>query len=155
MQFFLPSLLIFLIALVITAFLAPRVTPWIAAVLALVFLTYGVYDHRRMFAYEYKQSTWQEDLKIYAPFLIIAGIILFSMYGMVSFFTGGTVPVPSMPEVPSFAPNSFSLTSINNTISSAANSVANATTNLVQSANRTLNRTLNQPNPGMSLAEAI
>jgi hypothetical protein len=149
MQFFLPSLLIFLVALVVTALLAPRVTPWIAAVLALAFMTYGIYDHQRMFAYEYKQSTWQQGLKVYAPFLIIGGILIFCMYGMVAFFTGGTVPVPSMPNTaPSMTSLSNSFTSLNNTLSSAANSVANATTNLVQSANRSLNR-------GVSLAEAI
>jgi hypothetical protein len=154
MQFFLPSLLIFLVAMLVTAFLAPRITPWIAAILALAFLIYGIHDHQRMFAYEYKQSTWQQGLKIYAPFLVIGGILLFCMYAMVAFFTGGTVPVPAMPSLSlSSSPVdslSSNFSSLNNSLSRAANSVMNQTSNLIQSVNRSMNRP-----SGVSLAEVI
>jgi len=161
MQFFLPSLLIFLIAMIATAFIAPRITPWIAAILALAFLTYGIHEHYSMFAYEYKQSTWQEGLKVYAPFIIVGGIIVFCMYGMVAFFTGGTVPVPSMPSMPAMnsmpSMNSLSLSSMGNSLSSVANSITNSTTNLINSANRSLNNRGNRGNQRsmFSLAEAI
>ena len=77
MEFFIPGLLLFLVSILITFFLAPKATPMIASVLAVVFLTYGVYDHYRLFASEYNLSTLQENLKIYSPALMIISIIIF------------------------------------------------------------------------------
>ena len=154
MQFFLPSLLIFVVAIVFTAVVAPRITPWMAAVLALAFLVYGVHEHYLMFAYEYKQSTWQEGLKIYAPFIIVGGIIVFSMLGMISFFTGGTVPVPAMPDIPSTnfsSMSSLSLSSMGNSLSSMGNSMLNSANSMIQNVNRSLNNKKSM----FSLAEAI
>ena len=161
MQFFLPRLLIFVIAILVTMFLAPRVTPWMAAILALAFLVYGVHEHYSMFAYEYKQSTWQEGLKIYAPFVMVGGIIVFSMLGMVSFFAAPEHSDASISSVTNSIGNSFSgmtnsLSSVTNSLSGAANSLSGAANslsvranNMVQSVNRSLNKGT------FSLAEAI
>jgi hypothetical protein len=133
MEFFIPGLFIFLIAVLVCFFLVPKATPMTAAILAIVFLTYGVYDHYQLFASEYKLSTWQEGLKIYAPFIMVGVIIMYSIYGMVAFFTGGAVPVPSMPDIPSMS-NVPSLTQVSNqmtnTFSNVADSIGNATSNI-------------------------
>jgi hypothetical protein len=132
MEFFIPGLLIFLVAISIAIIIVPQTTPMIAAVFAIVFLVYGVYDHYLLFAPEYRLSTWQDGIKIYAPFIMLAGIILFIIYFIFAFFTGGEVPVPKMempemPEMPTF-----------NTIKSAANNVIN---NAVNNTNKKVNNT--------------
>jgi hypothetical protein len=60
---------------------------------------------------------------------MLAGIILFIIYFIFAFFTGGEVPVPKieMPEMPTF-----------NTIKSAANNVIN---NAVNNTNKKVNNT--------------
>ena len=136
MEFFIPGLFIFLIAVIVTILLVPKATPMTAAILAIVFLTYGVYDHYQLFASEYKLSTWQEGLKIYAPFIMVGVIIVYSIYGMIAFFTGGAVPVPSIPSIPEM-PTMNTIPTLNqmsnqmtNTFNNVANSIGNATSNL-------------------------
>jgi len=136
MEFFIPGLFIFLIAVLVSFFLVPKATPMTAAILAIAFLTYGVYDHYELFASEYKLSTWQEGLKIYAPFIMVGVIIMYSIYGMVAFFTGGAVPVPSMPDIPSI-PTMDNVPSLNqlsnqmtNTLNNVADSIGNTTSNI-------------------------
>ena len=104
MEFFIPGLLLFLVTILITIFIIPQSTPMVAAVLSILFLAYGVYDHYLLFAPEYRLSTWQDGIKIYAPFIMLAGIILFIIYFIFVFFTGGEVPVPKMemPEMPEY-----------------------------------------------------
>jgi predicted PurR-regulated permease PerM len=137
MEFFIPGLFIFLIAVLVSFFLVPKATPMTAAILAIAFLTYGVYDHYQLFASEYKLSTWQEGLKIYAPFIMVGMIIMYSIYGMIAFFTGGAVPVPSMPDMSSM-PTMSNIPSLNqlsnqmtNTFNNVANSIGNATSNML------------------------
>jgi hypothetical protein len=132
MEFFIPGLLIFLVAIAIAVVVVPQTTPIIAAVLSILFLAYGVYDHYLLFAPEYRLSTWQDGIKIYAPFIMLAGIILFIIYFIFAFFTGGEVPVPkmempTMPEMPTF-----------NAIKTAANNVVN---NTINGTNKKLNNT--------------
>ena len=144
MEFFIPGLLIFLVAIAIAVVVVPQMTPMIAAVLSIVFLAYGVYDHYLLFAPEYRLSTWQDGIKIYAPFIMLAGIILFVIYFIFAFFTGGEVPVPkiempAMPEMPTF-------NAIKNRMNNAVNNVRNNTNtkseNTRSNANNTMSRSL-------------
>jgi hypothetical protein len=124
MEFFLPGLFLFLTSIAITAVLAPKATPLMASLLSIAFLTYGVYHHYRLFAAEYRLATWQEGLKLYAPAVMIIGVILVVLYGVLSFFTSGQVPVPSLPNVS--LPSANSLTStITNSMETAVNSMNN------------------------------
>ena len=144
MEFFIPGLLIFLVAIAIAVVVVPQMTPMIAAVLSILFLAYGVYDHYLLFAPEYRLSTWQDGIKIYAPFIMLAGIILFVIYFIFAFFTGGEVPVPkmempAMPEMPTF-------NAIKNRMNNAVNNVRNNTNtkseNTRSNANNTMSRSL-------------
>lgn len=130
MEFFIPGLFLFLFAIAISFLIAPKITPMIASILSLVLLVYGVYDHYNMFASEYRLSTWQEGVKIYAPAIMIIGIILFVIYGILSFFTSGEVPVPSIPNIT--LPTTNTITeSIVNSISNVANNISNTTNNIL------------------------
>jgi len=80
MEFFIPGLFLFLISIALSFVVAPRFTPLVTAILSIAFLTWGVYQHYTMFASEYRLSTWQNSIKIYAPALMIAAIILFVIY---------------------------------------------------------------------------
>jgi len=147
MEFFIPGLLIFLVAIAIAVIIVPQMTPMIAAVLSILFLAYGVYDHYLLFAPEYRLSTWQDGIKIYAPFIMLAGIILFVIYFIFAFFTGGEVPVPkmempampAMPEMPTF-------NAIKNRMNNAVNNIGNNTSkrseNTRSNTNNTMSRSL-------------
>ena len=86
-------------------------------------------QHFSMFWDEYKQSTWQQNLKLFAPGIMIAAIVIFVLYGILSFFKGGIVPIPSMPamEMPSANTATNPVTAAINTV---MNTVHNAVNNL-------------------------
>jgi hypothetical protein len=141
MEFFLPGLLFFILTVFLTFTFAPKVTPMIAAVLAIVFLMLGIYDHQDRFGAEYRLSTWHSELKIYGPFIMMGAIILYTIYGMVAFFSGGNVPVPSLPNVSttdiSNAVGNLS-TSITESVNSAANTLYNNAANISNNVNANL-----------------
>jgi hypothetical protein len=138
MEFFIPGLLLFLVSVAISFIVAPRFTPLVIALLSIAFLTYGVYDHYKMFASEYRLSTWQQSLKIYAPAIMIGAIILFIIYSILAFFTKGSVPVPPLPNVA--APNENSTT---NNVLQSLNKGAN---NVINNVNNTINKVNNRNN---------
>lgn len=141
MDFFLPGLLIFIVSLLVTAFIAPRITPFVGAILAIVFLTYGVYDHYKMFADEYRLSTWHEGLRLYAPAVMILAMILFIIFGMLAFFTSGTIPVPSLPNINMPSPNTAT-NAVMNAFNNATTSLTNMANNMMENTNK--NRGNNQ-----------
>jgi hypothetical protein len=123
MEFFIPGIVLFLLFLGTTFYIAPKATPMIAAILSIIFLIYGVREHSRLFASEYRLSTWQDGLKMYAPAIMIIVIIIFVIYSILAFFTGGSVPIPPMPivEVPTM--NSLA-TNLTDSLNTAKNTIA-------------------------------
>ena len=121
MEFFIPGLFLFLVAIILSFFIAPKVTPLIAAILSIGFLTIGVYEHYKMFASEYRLSTWQDGIKIYAPAIMIFAILLFIIYSLFAFFSNGKVPIPSFsnmtPPSENTATHTF-MNSMNNVLNS-------------------------------------
>ena len=143
MEFFIPGLLLFLVSIAVSFIIAPRFTPLVIAILSIVFLTYGVYDHYKMFAAEYRLSTWQQSLKIYAPAIMIGAIILFIIYAILSFFTKGSVPIPPIPNIT--GPNEGTATeSIIQSLNNVANSLTNTNkNNIVSAANNKIDKVNN------------
>ena len=140
MEFFIPGILLFLLFLFLAFYFVPKASPMIAAVLSIAFLIYGVRDHAQRFSSEYRLSTWQEGLKLYAPAIMILVIIVFVIYSIMAFFTGGSVPVPSMPNVEVPTMNEIT-TNITNTINNATNTISNEL-NLSNTNKRNNNNTL-------------
>ena len=122
MEFFIPGIMLFLLFLFVTFYFAPKATPMIAAILSIIFLIYGVREHSKMFASEYRLSTWQDGLKMYAPAIMIIVIIVFVIFSIMAFFTGGSVPVPSIPNMEMPTMNSLA-TNLTNSINTAKNSI--------------------------------
>ena len=139
MEIFIPGILLFLVALLIAFLVVPRFTPLIIAVLSLALLVYGVYDHYKMFAVEYRLSTWQESLKIYAPAVMLGFTILFIIYAILAVSTGGSVSVPLLPNLT--APNENSITgSIVNSLNNIGSAITNnKNTNVVNTINEQIN----------------
>ena len=139
MEFFIPSIFIFLVAIGISFALAPRITPIIVAILSIGLLTFAVHSHYKMFAAEYRLSTWQESLKIYAPAVMLGFTILFIIYAILAVSTGGAIPVPPLPNIT--APNENSITSsIVNSLNNIGNALGNnKNTNVVNSVNEQIN----------------
>ena len=146
MEFFVPGLLFFIVTVLFTFYIAPKATPMIAAILSLVFLTYGVYDHYRMFASEYSSSTWQEPLLLmYSPAVMITVLILYVLYGMSALFSNGQVPVPAMPSLPS-APDMPSTSNMYNTLNNVTDSLSNAANYVANATNNMMNNVMNNSN---------
>lgn len=96
MEFFLPGLAALLIAALIVFLVLPRFGAPVLAVLSIVLLAYGLYNHYYMFAPEYRYSTWQERLKFYAPFVMIGGLVLAVLFYMGFLFgTQGPSALPA------------------------------------------------------------
>jgi len=123
MEFFIPGIVLFLLFLFIAFYFVPKATPMIAAILSIIFLIYGVREHSKMFASEYRLSTWQDGLKMYAPAIMIIVIIVFVIYSIMAFFTGGSVPVPSMPNVEMPTMNGLA-TNLTNSLNTAKNTIS-------------------------------
>jgi len=151
MEFFIPGLLLFLVSIIVTFLVIPRFTPLIIAILSIAFLSYGVYDHYLLFASEYRLSTWQESLKVYAPAIMIITILLYIIYTILAFFTSGSVPVPLAPSI-----TEANQSSVTNQIVKSLNKVTNVFTgnnntnnrnvkngSLLNQVTNTLNNTMN------------
>jgi len=152
MEFFIPGLSIFLLAVVCAIVFAPKATPMVAAILSLLFLTYGVYDHYRMFLPEYRLSTWQQTFSMYSPYLMIGAIILYVIFSMIAFFTGGTVPIPSLPnvEIPQMPAVTNTTNQLSKSLNTAVNSISDSANNLMESTVNTGNSLLNSLNNSLN-----
>lgn len=139
MEFFIPSLLIFLLSVAVSFILAPRLSPLIIAVLSIALLSYGVYTHYTMFASEYRLSTWPEKMKIYAPAIMIGAIIIFIIYAILAFFTKGAVPVPPVPNITLPTPNTIT-DSIVDSLNTVANSLTNKSNNVLANINKSIDK---------------
>ena len=128
MELFLPSILIFILSIIVVIAIVPRFSPIIIVTLAILLLGAGTYNHFSMFWNEYRQSTWQQTLKFFAPGISLIAIFIYLFFAIGSFFTGGQVPVPTMPAItiPSAdTATNFLTASINNTMK-AANTAVNS-----------------------------
>lgn len=143
MELFIPGLCLFFVAIVISFAIIPRFSPLIIAILSIVVLVIAVRHHYMMFESEYRLSTWQESLKVYAPAIMIIAIILFIIYNILSIFTGGSVPVPPLPEVITPSPESTT-NQIVESLNKVVSTVKNTASNVVEGVTNQVNQGINQ-----------
>ena len=132
MEFFLPSLFAFLIAVLLIMFVVPRLSPILLGVLALVFLVLAAHQHFTFFATEYSQSTWHLSLLAYAPYIVLGALILFLIFYIYTFVGTGSTAV-------ALEPIANINTAINNTVANIAppamlNGITNKAGNIVANA---------------------
>jgi hypothetical protein len=148
MEFFLPSILVLLVAAAIVFFVIPRFGPLVLAVVSLVLLGIGIYNHYSMFQNEYRLSTWQLGAVAYAPYLLIGAVILMIILYLTYLLPSGSAA--SANNTPANANANVKANTINlpppetatNVITEGANNAIRAAANL---ANVKVNTT-NQPN---------
>jgi hypothetical protein len=133
MELFLPSILVIIFAALVIMLVIPNFSPLIIVILSVILLTASSYHHFHFFWHEYRDSTWQTNLKIFAPGIIIAAVFIYIFVAGSSFFTSGSMPsMPSM-ELPSASTATNSITSAINSsmsaVSSATSAVSNTLTN--------------------------
>jgi len=143
MELFIPGLSLFFLTIVVTFLIVPRFTPLIIAVLSIIVLVVAIWQHYSMFQDEYRLSTWQESLKVYAPAIMIIAIILFIIYTILSLFTKGAVPIPSVPNIS--MPSADSATNqVVQSLTNVANSLGNVSSNIVSSVNSMMGQNVSQ-----------
>jgi hypothetical protein len=127
MELFLPSIAVLLVASLIVFLVLPRIGAPVLAILSLVLLIFGVYNHYYLFYSEYRFSTWQERLKFYGPFIIIGALILSILSYMGFLFGTGSANILPASNLPA-----------NTSASAVVNDTANAVTNTAINAVNTL-----------------
>jgi len=98
MEIFLPSLLVILLAYLVSTILIPKLSPIILMVSMVILIVFSLYNHYTMFSNEYSVMTWLDMAKSFAPsFIIVLVIILMIGYLIYLFTTGslGSLPTPS------------------------------------------------------------
>lgn len=85
--------------LIVLFMIVPKLSPFIMTSLAALLLTFGIYQHVNMFSTEYRLSTWQQSLKLFAPGIFIGAVIILILYTIITAFSGVEVPIPSMPNI--------------------------------------------------------
>jgi len=150
MQLFFPSVLIVLLAFLIIFLVMPKFSPLVIVSISAVLLVAGTYNHFITFWNEYQQSTWQNNLKIFAPGIFIAALLVYVFIVINSFFTGGSVPVPTLPtvELPSAESATNPVTAAINSTMNGVNSAMNAVTNAANSVSNTFNASAKNQNNG-------
>ena len=160
MEFFLPSVLILLLAAAVVFFVLPRFGPFVLAIVSAILLAFGLYQHRYYFASEYRMSTWQQGLMSFSPYVMVGGLlVVIAVYGLYLMPASkgantNAVPAISMPNMPTVgnmppantATNSVT-SSINKALTGVANNVKknNAVGNLLGGINKAVNRVNSLP----------
>lgn len=146
MELFLPSMLIFILAALMIFLVLPRISPFILVIMSIIIVFIGTWHHFKIFANEYRQSTWQESLKIFAPGIIIAMIFIYLFFAFASFQMGKKAEIEAPPN-PSASTATNPLTAalnkginvVNNATASAAKTMNNVAASIANTANRKTN----------------
>jgi hypothetical protein len=139
MEFFLPSLIILVLAGIVSFVIIPKTSPLVILILSLCLLMFGMYHHYKLFASEYRLSTWQEQFKFYGPGVAIGGLILFILLFVLSIFRGGQVPVPEVAALTPAPPSTEgAVGSILNTVTNATSDILNTATSVVNNMKNTV-----------------
>jgi hypothetical protein len=122
MELFIPSIAVLLIMGLIVFLIIPRIGAPLLAVLSLLLLSYAVYNHIQLFYPEYRYSTWQDQLKQYASFIIVGVLIIFILLYLGFIFT--TQGASALPAAAVPAANATEVVNTANTVLNRAGNVA-------------------------------
>lgn len=160
MEFFLPSVLILLLAAAVVFFVLPRFGPFVLAIISAILLAFGIYQHRYYFSSEYRLSTWQQGLMSFSPYAMVGGLLLviavYVLYLLpaskgANANAAAPISMPNMPTVSNMPPANTATNSVTATINKAINGVANnakknnAVGNFLGGINKAVNRVNSLP----------
>lgn len=96
MEILIPSLAMILAAAAFAFFIMPKLALPILISASGIVLAIAVYVHWKRFGtMEYERSTWQNDLKGYVSYVMIA-VVLAAAYGFYAMNAGGSSPMPTL-----------------------------------------------------------
>jgi len=93
MELFLPSLIVLVLGAVVCFFVIPKMSPYALGVIAIVMLGLGIWQHYKMFPYEYRVSGVTVMAQEYSGFLMIAVVILGGVSMIAQFYGVNPPPV--------------------------------------------------------------
>jgi len=94
MELFLPSLVFLLAGAAIAFFVLPTIAPVMLVGGSAAVLAGALYLHYSRFGrMEYEQATWQNNLRAYSSWIILAAVLL-AAYGFYAMSAGGAPPPP-------------------------------------------------------------
>jgi hypothetical protein len=102
MELFIPSLLVLVLGAIVCFVFLPKWSPYTLGLLSFGLLFIGAVQHYYMFPYEYKLSVLQATAADYAPFIMIAAVVLGGLIATMLAF--GANP-PSVASVADSLPN--------------------------------------------------
>ena len=145
MELFLPSVVVLLMAAAVVFFVFPSFGPSVLAIVSVLLLTLGVYQHWVQFGTEYRLSTWWLGLVAYAPYVMVGGLLvaiaIYLLYLLPANSQNSTAvansPMPTIANMPS-------ANSSTNPITAGINRALNSTANMA-TMNRRNNKTLGFP----------
>lgn len=147
MEFFLPSVLLLLISAAVIFFVLPQFGPSFLAIVSAVLLVFGIWKHYSTFGTEYRLATWHLGLIAYAPYIMIAGLLLVIGIYLLYLLPASTANnssasiLPSLPSIPTVT-NMPSSNSATNSITAGINKAISSVTNAAKN-NSTANSVLN------------
>jgi len=144
MELFIPSLLVLLIAGLLSFLVIPRLSVPIVLILSLIILIIVMRNHYSVFYSEYRYQTWTEQVKAYAPYVVIGVLIIF-IFSSISFILQYKSAPQGGLEIPEVAPLP-SATSATNPVTSVINSAINTANDISKSVKATVTNVVNNIN---------
>lgn len=106
MELFIPSLLVLVLGAIVCFVFLPKWSPYTLGLLSFGLLFIGAVQHYYMFPYEYKLSVLQATAADYAPFIMIAAVVLGGLIATMLAFGGNP---PSVSAIANSVPGVSSL----------------------------------------------
>jgi hypothetical protein len=98
MEFFLPSMLTMILAMLFIMYLLPQIQTQILLIGSVILLGFGLYNHSATFSDEYRLMHWLSNAQEIAPTLL-TGLVIVLAGGYIAYMysSGGRSPSLSMP----------------------------------------------------------
>ena len=87
MEFYIPSLLIMLLAAIVIVVLIPKLSPLILTVVCSLLLVWGIANHYTLFSTEYRNMNWTNTAVLVGPYLMLFLVIGLSLGYIILLFT--------------------------------------------------------------------
>jgi len=97
MEFFLPSILLIILAIGLSVAFVPKLSPFVLVLGSVMCIAIAGYNHYTLFSGEYSVMTWIESAKNFAPILLTGLVILLAGGYLLMMVRGGKTPTLQMP----------------------------------------------------------
>ena len=99
MEFFLPSILLIILAIGLSVAFVPRLSPFVLVLGSVMCIAIAGYNHYTLFSGEYNVMNWIESAKGFAPILLTGLVILLAGGYLLMMIQGGKTPTLQMPSM--------------------------------------------------------